>query len=66
MRKQQVDEYSPGCGIPGCKMMVTFLGETHGELAERIVLKGARDPFDFFTVVCTTEAEGEYNACRRL
>ena len=47
-------------------MMVTFLGETHGELAERIVLKGARDPFDFFTVVCTTEAEGEYNACRRL
>jgi len=46
--------------------MVTFSGETHGELREKIVLKGARDPFDFFTIFCTTEAEGEYNACRRL
>jgi len=38
---------------------VEFEGnDEHAKLKHRVKLKGAKDPFNYFTIVCTTETEG--------
>lgn len=57
--KRQVDAYEPRRRIPSCQFLVKCT-DRHVELEHKVVLQGAKDPYNFFTLdlVCAAELEG--------
>ena len=50
--KRQVDTFLPGRRVPSCQLYLKWTGqqEPPAELAHRVELLGAKEPFNFFLI----------------
>lgn len=53
--KKQVDTFKPGQQekrVPYCRLQMKLKAKNVIELVHNVELKGAKSPFDFFTITC--------------
>ena len=65
--KKQVDTFKPGQQgqqenrVPYCRLQMKLKAKNFIELVHNVELKGAKSPFDFFTITCPPKGKCYYS-----